>query len=118
MRRAIVPLDLFAGIYVRDYAAVRPWYDRLLGTEPTFLATDTEAVWQLAEHRWLYIKEHAENGGHAVLAIMVDDLDGHVARITERGITPAEWEEYAEGVRKAVYRDPEGNEVGFGVIPG
>lgn len=111
-------LDLFAGIYVQDFAAVLPWYERLLGSEPTFLATSTEAVWQLAEHRWLYIKEHGPHGqGHAVLAIMVDDLDAHVARITERGIEPTSWEVYSPEVRKAVYLDPEGNEVGFGVIP-
>ncbi|WP_026874101.1 VOC family protein [Jiangella gansuensis] len=111
-------LDLFAGIYVRDYASVLPWYERLLGSEPTFLATATEAVWQLAEHRWLYIKQNGEHGGHSVLAVMVDDLDAHVARIAERGISPADWEVYPEGVRKAVYLDPEGNEIGFGVIPG
>ncbi|TDC45770.1 VOC family protein [Jiangella ureilytica] len=111
-------LDLFAGIYVRDYAAVQPWYVRLLGSEPTFLATETEAVWQLADHRWLYIKQHPEHGGHAVLAIMVDDLDAQVAQIAERGIEPVQWEEYPNDVRKAVFRDPEGNEVGFGVIPG
>ncbi|PZF82709.1 VOC family protein [Jiangella anatolica] len=112
-----MPLDLFAGIYVRDYAAVQSWYVRLLGSEPAFLATETEAVWQLAEHRWLYIKENGEHGGHAVLAIMVDDLDAQVAQIAERGIEPAAWEEYGQDTRKAVYHDPEGNEVGFGVIP-
>lgn len=113
-----MPLDLFAGIYVRDFAGALPWYQGLLGSEPTFFATDTEAVWQLAEHRWLYVKEHREHGGHAVLAIMVEDLDAHVAQIAERGIEPADWEVYSEDVRKAVYRDPEGNEVGFGVISG
>lgn len=110
-------LDLFAGIYVRDYEAARPWYERLLGSEPTFVATETEAVWQLADHRWLYIHENPEHAGHAVHAIMVDDLDAHVAQIAERGIEPVEWETYSESTRKAVYRDADGNEVGFGVIP-
>jgi hypothetical protein len=42
-------LDLFAGIPVSDYEAVRPWYERLLGGEPSFLPHATEAVWELAD---------------------------------------------------------------------
>lgn len=110
-----MPLELFAGIYVRDYAAAKPWYESLLGSEPTFLATDTEAVWELAEHRWLYLKE-GDRAGHAEHAIMIDDLDLRVAEIAERGIEPVRWETYGEA-RKAVYRDADGNEVSFGSVP-
>jgi hypothetical protein len=60
-------LDLFAGIPVADYAAALKWYERLLGSPPTFFPHDTEAVWELAEH-----------------------------------------------VRKITYRDPDGNEIGYG----
>jgi catechol 2,3-dioxygenase-like lactoylglutathione lyase family enzyme len=112
-----MPLDLFAGIYVRDYKAAKAWYERLLGSEPAFIASDTEAVWQLAERRWLYIKENGEHAGHAEHAIMIDDLDARVAEIAERGIEPMKWESYGEA-RKAVYHDLDGNEVAFGVIPG
>jgi len=45
--------NLFAGIRVSDYETARPWYERLLGAEPSFLAHATEAVWELAEHRYL-----------------------------------------------------------------
>ena len=41
----------------------------------------------------------------------VDDLDGLVAQIVERGLDPAERETYASGVRKITYRDPDGNEI-------
>ena len=40
-------LDLFAGIPVADYAAALEWYERLLGSPPTFFPHDTEAVWEL-----------------------------------------------------------------------
>jgi hypothetical protein len=30
------------------------------GSPPTFLATPTEAVWELAEHRYIYIEERTE----------------------------------------------------------
>jgi catechol 2,3-dioxygenase-like lactoylglutathione lyase family enzyme len=100
-----VELDLFAGIPVSDYEAALPWYERLLGSEPAFFAHATEAVWELAEHRFLYIDEDAEHAGHARHTLFVDDLD------------TAERETYSNGVRKATYRDADGNEVGFGGAP-
>jgi predicted enzyme related to lactoylglutathione lyase len=112
-----MPLDLYAGIYVRDYEAAKAWYVRLLGSEPTFIASDTEAVWELAEHRSLSIEHNAEHAGHAVQTIFVDDLDALVAQIAERGIEPVKRETYPNGVRKALYRDPDGNKIGFGGAP-
>jgi hypothetical protein len=35
----------------------------------------------------------------------------------DRGLEPDERETYSNGVRKALYRDPEGNELGFGGAP-
>jgi len=46
---------LFAGVPVRDFAAALAWYERLLGGPPSFFPHDTEAVWQLAEHRSVYV---------------------------------------------------------------
>ena len=110
-------VDLFAGICVSDYRAARPWYERLLGSEPTFLAHETEAVWDLAEHRSLYIVEDAEHAGHARLMLFAGDLNLLVAEITARGIDPAKRETYSNGVRKVTFRDADGNEVGFGGAP-
>ena len=36
------------------------------------------------------------------------------ASIGARGIEPASQETYGNGVRKVIYRDPDGNEIGFG----
>jgi catechol 2,3-dioxygenase-like lactoylglutathione lyase family enzyme len=111
-----VALDLFAGIRVRDYGAARLWYERLLGGEPSFLPHATEAVWELADHRYLYIVEDSEAPGGTV-TILVDDLDAFDAEVASRGLEPAERLTYANGVRKVVYRDPDGNEIGFGGVP-
>jgi hypothetical protein len=59
-------LDLFAGIRVRDYRAARSWYERLLGREPAFIAHATEAVWELAEHRYLFIDEDRDAPGNEI----------------------------------------------------
>lgn len=112
-----MPLDLFASIAVSDFAKARDWYSRLFGGPPTFVATPTEAVWELAEHRSVFMEERPEHAGHALHTIFVDDLDGLVAGITQRGIDAATRETYGNGVRKAIYRDPDGNELGFGGAP-
>src|SRR3712207_3223118 len=95
---------LFAGARVRDFASARAWYERLLG-EPAFFPHATEAVWTIAEHRSLYILEDPSRAGHALITVMVDDLDARVAEITSRGLEPAERETYSNGVRKVTYRD-------------
>ena len=106
--------SLFAGICVSDYGAALPWYERLLGSAPAFNPHATEAVWELGEDRVLVIVENGERAGNALHTVMVDDLDALVAGIAARGIEPAERETYGNGVRKVIYRDAEGNEVGFG----
>ncbi|MGH2782868.1 MAG: hypothetical protein ACRDLA_15960 [Thermoleophilaceae bacterium] len=72
-----MPLDLYAGIRVSDYEAARSWYERLLGAEPSFIPHATEAVWELAEHRSLFIEEDAEGAGRAIHTVFVDDPDGN-----------------------------------------
>jgi predicted enzyme related to lactoylglutathione lyase len=109
-------LDLFAGIPVAEYAAALKWYEQLLGS-PTFFPNDIEAVWELAAHRYVYIVQRPEQAGHALHTIFVDDLDAVIAEIADRGLNPAQRETYANGVRKTTYRDPDGNEIGFGGAP-
>ena len=105
-------LHLFAGLRVREFEAVRPWYERLFG-EPAFFPNDTEIVWTLAGERSVYVVEHADSG-HSVVTLFVDDLDAPVDALGARGLEPDEREDYANGVRKVIYRDPDGNEVAFG----
>ena len=108
---------LFAGVPVNDYAAALAWYESLLGSPPSSFPNDTEAVWELAEHRLMYIVQRPEHAGHAMHTMIVDDLDTVVAEITRRGLEPAKQETYSNGVRKTTYVDPDGNEIGFGGLP-
>jgi hypothetical protein len=85
-----VALDLFAGISVSDYERALIWYERLLGSPPSFVAHATEAVWELADHRFLYIEEQRTDAGHAQHTVFVDDLDVLVQQIAGRGLVPVE----------------------------
>jgi predicted enzyme related to lactoylglutathione lyase len=109
--------DLFAGIPVSDYARAVAWYEQLLGAAPSFLPNDTEAVWEVADHRFLYVDVRPEHAGHAMQTVFVEDFDARLRAIADRGLEPAEVETYENGVRKAIFRDPDGNEFGFGGGP-
>jgi hypothetical protein len=74
-------------------------------------------VWTLAEDRSVYVIEHADGAGSSVVTIFLDDLDAHVAAIAARGLEPDERVTYSNGVRKVLYRDPDGNELGSAVRP-
>ncbi len=110
-------LDLFAGIPVSDYERGLVWYTLLFGVGPSGLPKVGEAVWELADHRLVYIDERPEHAGHAMFTLIVDDLDPLMEGIAGRGIEPSTQETYSNGVRKTTYRDPDGNEIGFGELP-
>lgn len=110
--------DLFAGIPVKDFKISLEWYERLFGCPPSFFPNDVEAVWQIAEHRWVYIIVQPEKAGGSVNTILGSNLDQLVREISERGIDFDREEIPAENVRKVMYFDPDGNEIGFGSVPG
>jgi hypothetical protein len=110
-------MDLFAGLGVTDYARGRAWVERLLGRPPAFDAHETECVFELAEHRYLYVALEPEHAGHAMVTVFLDELDAFLTDAAGRGLRPARTETYENGVRKAIFRDEDGNEIGFGGGP-
>ncbi|MER6183899.1 VOC family protein [Streptomyces sp. NPDC001652] len=110
-------LNLFAGIPVSGYTAALAWYEQLFGTPAAFFPNDTEAVRELAEHRYVYIEHLPARAGNALHTLFVDDLDARVAAIADRGLEPTKRETYSNGVRKITYHDPDGNEIGLGGGP-
>jgi hypothetical protein len=112
---------LFAGIPVAELATALPWYEALFGQPATSFPNESEAVWELAEHRLVFVVQRPAHAGHATHALILEspgDLDAVVAAIALRGFEPAQREEYAGGVRKITYRDADGNEFAFGAVPG
>ena len=110
--------DIFAGIPVSDFGAALDWYQRLFGARPSFFPNEVEAVWAIAEHRWIYIIVDAKRAGGAIQTIMSSDLEAVIEQISGRGLSFGQEEIPAEGVRKVMYYDPDGNEIGLGRIPG
>jgi hypothetical protein len=118
-------VDLIAGVAVRDYPGAFAWYEKLFGAPPTFVVSDTEALWEVTEHGAIVVELRLDRaGGHAMHTLFVGDLDERTTAISERttaiserGIEPADREIYDNGVRKLIYRDPEGNQIGIGGRP-
>ncbi len=109
----MVATGIFAGIPVGDYARALEWYRRLLDAEPSFYPNDAEAVWRLAEDVFVYIIVDQRRVGGAVNMIWFDDPAAVVAGIKSRGLEPTEIERH-DPVRKYVFHDPDGNEIGIG----
>jgi hypothetical protein len=112
-----IAIDLVAGISVTDDPAALAWSGRLLGAPPTFDPDDREAVWQLADHGFVFIERQPAHAGHARPLLFVEDLDAVVAQIASCGLEPATRETDVNGVRKAIDHDPDGNHVEFGGVP-
>jgi predicted enzyme related to lactoylglutathione lyase len=114
---AMSEIDLFAELAVTEYAAGMAWYERFLGRPASLEAHATESVWELAEHRYLVVLERPEAAGHGIVTVFLEDYEGWLAAVQERGIEPTTVETYDNGVRKATFHDPDGNEIGFGGAP-
>lgn len=109
--------DVFAGIPVSNFDIALEWYQRLFGCAPSFLPNDREAVWAVGDHRWVYIIGEPERAGGTIQTIMCDGLEEAIAEIAGRGIAFSREETPEAGVRKVMYYDPDGNEIGIGRIP-
>ena len=110
-------VDLFVGFPVQNYETSLEWYNQLLGCSPAFFPNEFEAVWELAEHRYFFIKVLPELAGHTLDLVFLSNFDDFINHVTERGINPTSKETLSNGVRKIIYNDPDGNEIGFGGSP-
>jgi catechol 2,3-dioxygenase-like lactoylglutathione lyase family enzyme len=110
-------VDLFAGVAVSDLERAVSWFDRFFGEVGSFEPNDSEKVWTVADHRHVYVVLSPDHAGHAKVTLFAADFDGFVDAAAQRGILAESQETYDNGVRKAIYRDPDGNEIGVGGSP-
>jgi hypothetical protein len=109
--------ELFAGIPVSNFRVSLEWYQRFFGRSPRFFPNDVEAVWSIGDHQWLYIIVDPERAGGAVQTVICDALENVIAGIAARGLHFSREERPGGGVRKVMYDDPDGNEIGLGYVP-
>lgn len=109
--------DLFAGIPVNDLVAATSWYESLFGAPPAFRPNDTEAVWEVGPHQYVYVVIDAGHAGNALVTVIASDFDARIAGIAQRGLSPSLEEAYDNGMRKTTFTDVDGNQIAFGGGP-
>ena len=105
---------VFAGIAVAGYDSAFAWYTRFFGRSPDVVVTENEAMWQVTETGWIYVVGDSNRAGKAMLTLLVDDVENHVAELGERRLAPGTIETVPGLYRKAVISDPEGNMISLG----
>lgn len=107
---------LYCGLPVRDRAAALEWYETFFG-RPADEIVGTEALWEIRDPAWVYVDEHPDRAGGAMLTVEVDDLDEVLKRLTEHRIAHEPVETYADGVRHVTVVDPDGNRLSLAAPP-
>lgn len=110
-------MHLFASIPVADRDAAVGWYERLTGRPPDLVPNEDEAAWRLTETGWIYVIADLDRAGSALHTLLVDDLDGFLAGLAERGIGAGPVEIIGNGVRRTIVTDPDGNRLQVGQPP-
>ena len=105
---------VFAGIAVADYDSALAWYKRFFGRPPDVIVKENEAMWQVADRGWIYVVGDTNRAGKALLTLLVDNLENHVAELGERGLAPGAIDTVPGLYRKAVITDLEGNTIYLG----
>ncbi|QRY86770.1 VOC family protein [Tsukamurella tyrosinosolvens] len=110
-------MDLFARLAVTDLPRAIAWGDQLFGDVESFAPNDVEHVWTLGERVHVYVELLPEHAGHSAVTLFLDGFGDFLAAAAARGLRPQSEEVYDNGVRKANFVDPDGNEVGIGGGP-
>jgi catechol 2,3-dioxygenase-like lactoylglutathione lyase family enzyme len=105
--------QVFGGIPVRDLAPSEAWYARLFGRPPDMRPHDAEVCWRLADSGWIHVVVDPERAGNSLLTVLVDDLQGFLAGIDDRGFEP-ELQEIRGKAHAATFTDPDGNRITVG----
>jgi glyoxylase I family protein len=109
-----MPIEhVLAVVPVADIEAAQAWYGRLFGRPPDNLPMDGLVEWRVTGSGWVQVFRDAERAGSALLNFAVDDLDRHVADVSQRGLTPGAVEPANKGVRLSAISDPDGNRITF-----
>ena len=80
---------VLAVVPVVDFEAAHTWYERLFGRPADNLPMEGRLVeWRVTASGWVQVTRDADRAGSGLLNFAVDDLDQHVADVSERGLAP------------------------------
>lgn len=106
--------NVFLSLNARDFSSQSAWWSRVLGRGWDRQPMPSCHEWDLTESVFFQVLD-SDEGGKTVVTLLVDDLDGQVARLRGLGLDIPE-PTLVEGfntLRYCRFHDPEGNEVGL-----
>lgn len=107
-------IHVFAGIPTADYEPAVSWYEGLLGRAPDDFPKPDEAVWHLASTGSIHLVRDARRAGHALVILLVEDLEALAERLRQKGITVPPIDTVPGVVRRVTLADPDGNTISLG----
>ncbi len=110
-----MPIDhVLAVVPVADFDVAHAWYEQLLGRPADNLPMEGQLVeWQVTDTGWVQVTHDAARAGCGQLNLAVDDLAGHVAEVSARGLDPGTIQTVSKGVQLSAISDPDGNTITF-----
>lgn len=103
---------VLAGIAVADFDAALGWYERFFGRPADDRPMGGLAEWHFDQTGAIQVIQEGDRAGSSLLTLSVDDLEGHVAAIQKRGLTPSAIEDTtSDKALIATIADPEGNAI-------
>jgi glyoxylase I family protein len=104
---------VLAVVPVSDIEKSRDWYSSLFGRPADNNPMPTLVEWQVLPGAWVQVFNDPQRAGSGLLNFAVDDLDGHLAQVRDRGLDPGEIVDANKGVRLSTVDDPDGNAITF-----
>jgi glyoxylase I family protein len=105
---------VLAVVPVADFEAAHAWYQRLFGRSADNLPMEGRLVeWRVTDSGWVQVSRDADRAGSGLVNFAVNDLEQHVAAVSERGLAPGGIETVNKGVQLSAIRDPDGNTITF-----
>jgi glyoxylase I family protein len=102
---------VLAVVPVSDLEKSRDWYSSLFGRPADNNPMPTLVEWQVLPGAWVQVFSDPQRAGSGLLNFAVDDLEGHLAQVSGRGLNPGEIVAANKGVRLSTITDPDGNTI-------
>lgn len=104
---------VLAVVPVSDIEKSRDWYSSLFGRSADNNPMPTLVEWQVLPGAWVQVFNDPQRAGSGLLNFAVDDLDGQLAQVRERGLDPGDIVEANKGVWLSTVNDPDGDSITF-----
>ena len=101
--------NVLAGVAVKNLETSAKWYEQLI-EHPGNKPMERLLEWSLPGGGALQVFLDVQRAGSSSVTFSVKDIDGHMARLIERGITIMNTSK-SPNVSTAIILDPDGNQV-------